>query len=59
MKDIKLLLKNKWSQYMRVWRIMKKPTMEEFKMVAKVSAVGVLILGFMGFLINMIINLIF
>lgn len=32
--------------------------MEEFKMVAKVSAVGVLILGFMGFLINMIINLI-
>ena len=37
---------------------MRKPSMNEFKMIAKVSAVGVLLLGLLGFLINMIMTLI-
>jgi protein translocase SEC61 complex gamma subunit len=43
---------------MRLWRIMRKPSMEEFKLTAKVSAVGLLILGFIGFAISLIIKLI-
>ncbi|MEM3405819.1 MAG: protein translocase SEC61 complex subunit gamma [Candidatus Pacearchaeota archaeon] len=39
----------------RVWKIMKKPTLEEFKIISKVSIIGLLIIGFLGFLINLII----
>jgi len=42
----------------RVWMVLKKPTREEFLKVAKVSAVGILIIGALGFLISIIINLI-
>ncbi len=58
MVKIKNWLSSQWTQYVRLWRIMKKPSMSEFKMIAKVSAVGVLLLGFLGFSINLIINLI-
>ena len=58
MKKIQRWLSSQWSQYVRLWRIMKKPTMEEFKMIAKVSAVGVLLLGLIGFLINLAMTLI-
>ena len=32
-------------QSKRVWHILKKPTSAEFKMIAKVSAIGILALG--------------
>lgn len=35
----------------RVWKVLKKPTMEEFKGIAKIAALGVLIIGVIGFLI--------
>lgn len=38
-------------QSKRVWRVLRKPTGEEFKTVSKVSAIGILILGAMGFII--------
>jgi protein transport protein SEC61 subunit gamma-like protein len=41
----------------RVWMILKKPTKEEFLKVAKVAAVGILILGFLGFVISKIMEL--
>lgn len=53
---IRTWLNSQWSQYVRLWRIMKKPSMEEFKMISKVSAVGVLLLGLIGFLINLIMG---
>lgn len=40
----------------RVWQILKKPTRQEFETVTKVSAVGILILGVLGFLISMIVK---
>ena len=43
-------------QSKRVWHILKKPTNEEFKSIAKVSALGVLVLGALGFLIADIIT---
>jgi len=41
----------------RVWFVLKKPTEKEFEMIAKVSAIGILILGFLGFLIAQIVKL--
>lgn len=38
-------------QSKRVWHILQKPSGLEFKSVAKVSAIGILILGAGGFLI--------
>ncbi len=35
----------------RVWLILKKPTRKEYEMVAKVSAIGIVILGVVGFII--------
>ena len=47
-------LKSSFIQYQRVWRILKRPTMEEFKTVSKVSAVGLLVIGALGFVISTI-----
>ena len=44
-------------QCKRVWQVLRKPTMEEFKMIAKVSAIGILIIGAVGFLIADIIKI--
>ncbi len=37
----------------RVWRTLKKPTRKEFEQITKVSAIGIAILGVLGFLISM------
>ncbi|MFC1685982.1 protein translocase SEC61 complex subunit gamma [Nanoarchaeota archaeon] len=41
----------------RVWTIMKKPTKEEFKVIAQASGLGLLVIGLMGFLISLIFRL--
>lgn len=45
-------------QSTRVWHLLKKPTNEEFKTMAKVSAIGILLLGAIGFVIADIIKMI-
>jgi len=37
----------------RVWIVLKKPTRKEFEQVTKVSAIGIALLGIIGFLISM------
>ena len=44
-------IKSFFLQSVRVWRVLKKPTMMEYKTVAKVSAIGILLLGLFGFII--------
>lgn len=44
-------------QSKRVWHVLKKPSREEFLTVAKVSAIGILALGALGFIISDIIKL--
>ncbi len=39
-------------QSKRVWHVLKKPTAEEVKTISKVSAIGILILGAIGFVIS-------
>ena len=43
----------------RVWLVLKKPSRKEFEMVAKVSAIGVVILGLIGFLIAILVKILF
>jgi len=40
----------------RVWRVLKKPTSQEFKLISKVSAIGILALGLVGFIISTIMK---
>jgi protein transport protein SEC61 subunit gamma and related proteins len=40
----------------RVWLIMKKPDLEEFKLVSKISLIGLLLIGLIGFLISVIVH---
>jgi protein transport protein SEC61 subunit gamma-like protein len=41
----------------RVWMALKKPSRKEFEMVTKVSAIGILALGALGFLISIAMNI--
>ncbi len=50
-------IKSFFIQCRRVWYILKKPTKKEFETIAKISAVGVLVLGAFGFLISIILKL--
>jgi protein transport protein SEC61 subunit gamma-like protein len=47
-------LKTKLEEYRRVLRVAVKPTKEEFITAAKITAIGVGILGFIGFAIHLI-----
>lgn len=40
----------------RVWHTLKKPTRQEFEQITKVSAIGIALLGLLGFLIALIMK---
>jgi len=44
------------SKCIRVWHVLRKPTKEEFITVAKVSAIGILAIGLVGFIISIIMG---
>jgi protein transport protein SEC61 subunit gamma and related proteins len=41
----------------RVWMVLKKPEKADFLKVAKVSAVGILIIGALGFIISIVMKI--
>ncbi len=43
----------------RVLKVTKKPTTEEFKTIVKVTGLGILAIGFIGFLISTVKTLLF
>jgi protein transport protein SEC61 subunit gamma-like protein len=47
-------IKSKLKEYKRVLKITKKPDREEFVMSAKVTGLGILLIGLIGFIIFMI-----
>ncbi len=57
--EIKNWLSTQYHKYLRIWRLLRKPTMKEFKTVSKVTAMGLVIIGVMGFLISVAIKLFF
>jgi len=40
----------------RVWTVTKKPSKLEFKIVAKASAIGILAIGLVGFIVSIAIR---
>ncbi len=52
-------MKSTYGKYKRVWRLLKKPSMKEFKLISKVTAIGILIIGVLGFLISLVMNMFF
>ena len=49
-------LKSFYAKSKRVWRALTKPTKQEFETITKISAVGILLLGVLGFLISIIMK---
>ncbi|MDY6788345.1 MAG: protein translocase SEC61 complex subunit gamma [Candidatus Nanohaloarchaea archaeon] len=47
-------VKSKLKKYVRVLRITQKPDRDEFMMSAKVTGIGILLIGLIGFLIYML-----
>jgi len=43
----------------RVWHALKKPTKPEYEQVAKVAAIGIVILGLFGFLVSILMKALF
>lgn len=56
---IKNKIKGFVKECVRVLRITKKPTKDEFKTISKVSGLGILIIGLIGFIIHLIDVLVF
>src|SRR3989344_926048 len=48
---------NKLREYDRVLKITKKPSLDEYKATAKATGLGITIIGIIGFIITMIIQL--
>lgn len=53
---LKQKLSSASTKYKRVWRLLKKPTKKEYWLVVKVSAIGLAIVGVLGFLIGIIMG---
>lgn len=43
----------------RVWLVLKRPSKNEYETIAKVSAIGILILGLLGFVISALMKISF
>ena len=53
-KELIIKLKSFLVECKRVWMVTRKPTKDEFKIIVKVTGIGILIIGAIGFLINML-----
>jgi len=51
-------IKSFFLQCKRVWHVLKKPSQGELKLVARISAIGIGIVGFIGFVISAFMNLV-
>ncbi len=45
-------------EYVRVLKLTRKPSREEFTVIAKVAGAGILLIGFIGFMIYLLITVI-
>ena len=52
-----MVLKSFLKQCGRVWQLLKKPSKEEFTTISKVSAIGLGLVGVIGFLVSMIMDI--
>ncbi len=57
MSNIGERLKGFFSQCRRVFQVTKKPSRQEYKSVVKITGLGILIIGVIGFIITIIVQL--
>ena len=50
-------LREFWNNAVRVLKLAKKPTWKEFKQMAKITGLGFIILGLVGYLFNLVVYL--
>jgi protein transport protein SEC61 subunit gamma-like protein len=46
----------RFGEYLRVLKLTRKPTREEFTVIAKVAGAGILLVGFIGFILYLLIT---
>lgn len=56
MKDLGSKAKSFFIKCKRVWHTLKKPSKKEFELTAKISAIGIALLGVIGFLVSIIMK---
>lgn len=56
--NVKQKISSEFTKYKRIWRLLKKPTKQEFFMISKISGIGLGIIGIFGFIIALIMNFI-
>ncbi|MEI6058728.1 MAG: protein translocase SEC61 complex subunit gamma [archaeon] len=49
---------SQYQKYLRVWRLLRKPSMAELKLISKVTAIGLLVIGALGFIISIILEVV-
>lgn len=58
-----MTIKEKFSSFVlqcaRVWHLLRKPSLEEWKTVSKISAIGMGLIGLLGFLITLIMTFVY
>lgn len=54
--SISIKIRRKLNEYLRILKLTRKPTKEEFSVIAKVAGLGILLIGLMGFVIYMILT---
>jgi protein transport protein SEC61 subunit gamma-like protein len=55
---IKQKISSALTRYKRVWRLLKKPTKQEFLTVSKITSIGLAVIGVVGFVVAFIMNFI-
>jgi len=58
-KELPTQLKSFIIKCKRVWQVLRKPSKKEFTMVAKISAIGIILLGLSGFIISLLVKIAF
>jgi len=51
--SLKTRLKSFLTECRRVWQVTRKPTKEELKVTLKVTGIGIVIIGLIGFIISL------
>lgn len=55
---VKMSIKDKLKKFgqecIRVLRVTKKPSSEEFKVIVKISGIGIILIGLIGFIVQML-----
>jgi protein transport protein SEC61 subunit gamma and related proteins len=52
--SLKTRLKSFFTECRRVWQVTRKPTKDELKVTLKVTGIGIVIIGLLGFIISIL-----